>query len=369
MRWVILALIGALLLTACQIDNSSGEMEIQGVDVEVKTAVYNQQECAGTFISHELDHITKNAVEPVDMYDSNGAGLAINDLDNDGDLDIVIANLAGNNSLFWNEGGLKFTQQNFPHGSSRAVSIVDLNYDGFNDIVFTMRVGTPLLWQHTGETADFPFEKTPLVGVNEFAYAINWGDLDQDGDLDIVTGSYDTSLEKELRDTFMFGSGAGVFVFTNENGQFTSERLAETSQALALQLLDINQDGLQDILVGNDFITVRDNYWLAKEGGGWEAAEPFNTTTENTMSFDVGDVNNDGVMELFAADMHPFADDEETNAAWTPVMELMMAAHTPVEGDPQINAKRASSPRYGSGQFVNSALRHGHRCNRLELVN
>lgn len=319
-----------------------------------ETPIETNPSCSDSFITHELDHITTNAVEPIDMYDSNGAGLAINDLDNDGDLDIVLANLAGNNSLFWNEGSLAFRRDEFPHGSSRAVAIVDANADGYQDIVFTTRVGTPLLWKHTGSEESFPFVKTPLAGVDKQAYAMAWGDLDKDGDLDLVTGSYDTALEKELRDTFMFGPGAGVFVYTNENGRFTSQRLANKSQALAIQLLDINNDGRDDILVGNDFDSVRDHYWLAKGDGSWQSAEPFQTTTENTMSFDIGDVNNDGMPELFAADMHPYAADEATNAAWLPVIEMMMANHTAIEGDPQTMAN-VLQMRDGLGNFINAA--------------
>lgn len=352
---LLLGVLG-LILGACSGGTDAIEMEGEAVTV-VQTAV-SPPTCSGSFITHELDHITTNAFEPIDMYDSNGAGLAIDDLDNDGDLDIVLANLAGNNTLFWNEGELSFRRDEFPHGSSRAAAIVDVNADGFKDIVFTTRVGTPLLWQHTGGAEPFPFTKHLLDGVNQQAYAMAWGDLDKDGDLDLVTGSYDTALSKELRDTFLFGDGAGVFVYLNENGRFTQTRLAEKSQALAIQLLDLNQDGLDDILVGNDFNTVRDNYWLAQPGGSWLAAEPFDTTTENTMSFDIGDVNNDGSFELFAADMHPYATDEATNAAWHPVMEMMMANTTPVEDDPQTMAN-VLQVRDGLGNYTNIASEMG----------
>ncbi|MEM8857707.1 MAG: CRTAC1 family protein [Chloroflexota bacterium] len=295
-------------------------------------------DCTGAFTKHELDHITTNAYEPVNMYDSNGAGVAVNDLDNDGDVDIVLANLAGKNQIFWNLGRMNFRPEPFDHGSSRAVSTVDVDGDGWLDIVFTTRVGSLLYYKNladdwTGE--GMRFDRTPLVGVDEKAYAMTWGDLDKDGDLDLVTGSYDTALEKELRDSFMFGDGAGVFVFTNQGDHFTQERLAEKSQALAIQLLDINFDGRDDILVGNDFDSMLDYYFLATGSGGWEQVAPFDVTTQNTMSFDLGDINNDGQQELFAADMHPYKFDAQTDEEWKFAMEMMMEGEI-IPGDPQI---------------------------------
>ncbi len=326
-KWFTLPLIlFTLVLLGCSQVESIAQTSQD--DLDVAQVTYNRPiDCTGSFVKHTLDHITTNAYEPVNMYDSNGAGVAVNDLDQDGDIDIVLANLAGDNQIFWNLGGLNFRAEPFDHGSSRAVSTVDFNGDGWLDIVFTTRVGSLLFYENQAEDwagEGFRFDRLAVDGVDEKAYAMTWGDLDKDGDLDLVTGSYDTALEKELRDAFMFGDGAGVFVFTNEGDSFTSNRLADTSQALAVQLLDINFDGRDDILVGNDFDSVRDYYFLATADGGWEPTDMFGNTTQNTMSFDVGDIHNDGQQELFAADMHPYKFDEETEEEWKLVMDMMM---------------------------------------------
>ena len=304
------------------------------------------QNCTGQFQVYQLDHITTPQAEPVDMYDSNGAGLAVNDLDNDGDMDIVMANLRDNNNIFWNDGGLTFRREELTHGSSRAVAIVDVDADGWLDIVFTTRVGKGLIYWHNQGVGKF--ERLTLPGVDQYAYSMAWGDVNKDGDLDLVTASYDTALDKELRDAFMFGTGAGVFYYENQEGTFVGQRLAETSQALAVQLLDVNGDGRSDILIGNDFGTVPDSYWLQT---AWQLAEPFTNTSQNTMSFDVGDVDNNGRLDLFAADMHPYSDDPATMAAWQSVMESMVE---PLPGDRQIMANMLQMGD-AAGNFVNVA--------------
>jgi len=70
---------------------------------------------------------------------------------------------------------------------------------------------------------------------------------------------------------------------------------------------------------------VPDMYWLRTDTG-WEQAEPFAFTTHSTMSLDAGDVDNDGVPEIFAADMKAYSG--EDMMSMTPVMEDMMEGMT-----------------------------------------
>jgi enediyne biosynthesis protein E4 len=271
-------------------------------------------ECSGQFITHELDHVTKARGSEVTFYDSNGSGVAVGDLDNDRDIDIVLANLKNNNSIFWNEGNLSFRKETLPHGDSRGVAIVDVDGDGWNDVVFTQNLGTPSYWRNNQGV----LERDYLPGVDVKAYTMTWGDLDTDGDFDLVTASYDSLLEKELKDTFLFSNGAGVIVYTNTPDGFIAKRLAEKSQALAITLFDIDNDGRQDIIVGNDF-DVPDYFYLNQDGE-WTETKPFSRYTKNTMSFDVVDVDNDGMNELYATDMKPNFNDLSELAIW---MELM----------------------------------------------
>ena len=293
--------------------------------------------CSGSFVEHELPHVTGTAFERVTYFASNGAGLAIGDLDNDGDEDFVLANLLGPNHIFWNLGGLEFRPQALFDGSLRAVALVDVDGDAWLDITATSRSGSVLVWHNAGAGAEplFHTDRRPvrLPGVDGYAYALQWADLDRDGDLDLATGSYDASMEKQIGRRALDASNlGGVFVYTQgHDGRFESTRLASRAQALALHLWDADGDGRLDILVGNDFDT-QDVLLLATPDGRWQAAAPFARTTFSTMSFDADDIDNDGTLELFAADMHPYSEAAEIMRQWEPVLQTMPPpdpAHAP----------------------------------------
>ncbi len=333
-------LIAPLFITACVLPPAVEETSLSYHFVSQPLST--PPHCSGRFVEHQLPHVTGTAFEQITYFASNGAGLAVGDLDNDGDEDFVLANLLGPNQIFWNEGDWRFQPQLLFDGSLRAVALVDVDGDDWLDVTATSRSGEVGIWYNAGRLdSDVPFRPSQhpgrLRGVNGFAYALQWGDLDVDGDLDLVTGSYDAALEKQIGRRALEASNlAGIFVYTQEEEErFVPTRLAAHAQALALQLLDVNHDGRLDILVGNDFDT-RDAVFLATDTGGWQAAEPFAQTTFSTMSFDVDDIDNDGFWELFAADMHPYSQDPEILRQWQPVLQTMPAP-SPSDG-PQVMA-------------------------------
>lgn len=313
MKYLPIPLIVLLLLSACTFGDVAGG------------------ECTGRFVAHDLEHTTTvPGGDEVRMFEANGGGVAINDLDGDGDLDIVLANHRDPNTILWNEGDLNFRAEPMEHGDSRAVTVVDVDGDGWLDMVFARRASAPNYWHNRGN-GTFALETLP--GVTKPLYSLNWGDLDGDGDLDLVGGTYDAGLLADRGQEFLNSGDAGVYFYENDGGTFRGQRLADQAQALALALVDLNGDERLDILVGNDF-AVPDFAWVRTDDG-WSEAMPFARFTHSTMSYDAGDVNNDGQWEIFATDMKPYADDEETVAAWQPVMDAMMAMPHP-PNDPQV---------------------------------
>jgi len=300
--------------------------------VEIVLLDEKDRKCSGQFVLHQLDHITTvPGGDQIRMFEANGGGVAINDLANDGDLDTVLANHADPNTILWNEGGLNFRTERIAEGDSRAANIVDVDGDGWLDIVFTRRVSPPNYWRNEGGRR---FERVLLPGVDKPLYAINWIDLDGDGDLDFVGGTYDAGLLTDFGAEFLSSGKAGVYVYENQGDRYQVMRLADRAQAMALLLTDLNGDARPDIVVGNDF-TLPDYAWLQSDEGWLDA--PFDTTSHSTMSLDLGDIDNNGSVEIFSTGMMPYADDPATEIAWAPVMDDMMDDPHPQE-DPQIMA-------------------------------
>ncbi|HEY0739114.1 MAG TPA: CRTAC1 family protein [Herpetosiphonaceae bacterium] len=324
------------------------------VDVEQRALKEPDQPCDNTFVAHDLPHTTTVPGDQVEMFEANGAGVAINDLDRDGDLDVVLANHHDPNTILWNDGGLQFRAERMEHGDSRAVNSVDVDGDGWLDLVFTRRMSAPNYWRNTGAQSGARFALELLPDIYKPANAMNWADLDGDTDLDLIAGSYDAGLLADQGNSFLLGNGAGVYVYENRGDRFKATRLASKAQALAIALVDLNRDSRSDIVVGNDF-GVYDGAW-ERQADSWVVTQPFSTTSHSTMSLDAGDIDNDGSPELFSTDMKPYNHDVATLAIWRPLMAQMW--EPTLKGDPQI-AENTLQVRGEDGRFRNQAYARG----------
>jgi hypothetical protein len=108
---VILAGVAALVLGRPASPGNSG----RAWDVSNPTPVtVAQQElappapCEGRFVAWTLSAATAIRIREIRMYLSNGSGLAINDLDGDGRLDMVFASVDSKSAILWNKGDLHF---------------------------------------------------------------------------------------------------------------------------------------------------------------------------------------------------------------------------------------------------------------------
>lgn len=318
---IALAAFTAMALAAASCGGGPGSFEPPdgpAAPFESSAVALTRGSCDDSFHIVELPHRTRGPGDTSSTFDGTGAGVAVGDLDDDGDLDLVLANLSSETSILWNEGGLRFRPDPLIEGRFRQPVIVDVEGDGDADVVLSTGVGPPVLF----EQRDGVFERSRLDGVAAATYSMAWGDLGGDGDLDLVTGSYNAELSI-VRNSPVLGRDTGVVVHERDGDALVATRIAAEAQALAVRLVDIDGDGRSDILVGNDLATP-DGAWVDNRGG-WLPVERFDQTSFSTMSLDAADVDRDGDFDVLATDMAPRRDDPDADQRYAEVDEDMAA--------------------------------------------
>jgi hypothetical protein len=356
--------------------------------VTVETAALPPSDrCAGRFVTHRLDFTNGTRLREIGTYVSNGAGVAVNDLNNDGLLDIVFASVDGQSTILWNEGSLTFTTETLDARFTRGVAVVDVDADGWNDIVFTHRgLESASYWRNLGSTSlsdvesgtaesvqtaganqrqsaesassavNYPrFEQRSLPGIDHYAYAMAWGDVNGDGLLDLVTGSYGAELIQRGIDPPQDDPKAGVVLHVQQaGGGWRSEALDRHAETLSIAILDLDGDGKPEIWAANDF-ALDDKVWQ-RSGEVWQAIHPFEQTSYSTMTTEWGDIANDGKLTLFTTDMNPYDIAPHTIAAWVPVINQLVPHRRADDVQIMSNVLLISD---GQGRWRDQATRRG----------
>lgn len=268
------------------------------------------------------------------MYLYNGAGVGAGDFNGDGLTDLYFVSNMEENRFFLNSGELKFTDATEMAGLAgepgwkTGVSVADVNGDGMLDIYvsylgsFRSYRGKNLLYINQGNND----EGVPVFEEQGADYGLNlvgfstqavFFDYDRDGDLDLYqlfhsvhkNGTYGPRAKKikeshPLSGDRLFRNDDGFFVdVTAESGILSSV----LGYGLGIAVSDINDDGYPDIYVANDFH--ENDYLYLNQGDGTfreTLEEKMMHTSRFSMGTDIADINNDGRMDIFVADMLPY---------------------------------------------------------------
>ena len=269
------------------------------------------------------------------LYYYNGGGVAVGDINNDGLEDIFFTANQEIDRLYLNMGNLQFrdiTQQanlDLSPSWSNGVTMDDINNDGFIDIYISKlpmegisinQRSHNLLYINNGDLTFTESSSDYGVDFSGFSTQSTFFDYDRDGDLDMYlmnhathsVRSYGTIKKRKEKDSVsgdrfyenLLDEGKSAFIEVTEKSGILSSPLG---YGLALTTTDINDDGWLDIYVGNDFHENDYIYINNKDKTFTESFKKyFKHSSRFTMGIDVADLNEDGKLDIFTTDMMPF---------------------------------------------------------------
>ncbi len=221
---------------------------------------------------------------------------AFADLDDDGDVDILMVNrgeitrLANEVWIYWNDNNQFDTwdMSGLPSYSGIGVQVADLDRNGYLDVIVSngspnniggdKPEGTFIYW---GSAQGWPvIDRTVLP--NELTRSCSVCDINSDGILDLIFGNQ----KKGGLARIYFGNGTRNYNIDN------SVELIKSQGSGNPEAADLNKDGLLDIVFAHD-----KNVLIYYQSAGCKFGEPIAIQVQaKTMT--AGDVNNDGWLDL-----------------------------------------------------------------------
>ncbi|MBJ6120385.1 FG-GAP repeat domain-containing protein [Sphingomonas mollis] len=206
----------------------------------------------GRFIDASDTHLPRNA--------EDAQGIALADMDGDGDLDMVVANQTPPNRLLLNNGKGRFTDASDRLDlrtplETREVHVFDANRDGRPDIFFLNLTSNNKAWDKdpqsrllvndgNGRFRDETATRLPKHRFSSWAGTVI--DLDRDGAPDLLVGAIQVPGFTPLQVRAWINNGRGRF--TDATAGIVPK--ATTGRSWGMATGDLDGDGQPDIFIG-----------------------------------------------------------------------------------------------------------------------
>jgi cytochrome c peroxidase len=180
------------------------------------------------------------------------------------------------------------------------ISLADLNGDGWLDFFTGDLFGTqPKVYLNNSRDG---FQQIVHSGikVNHATIGASFGDIDNDGDLDIFLAHWDINPGPEEEHLWL-NNGSGLFTSGAKKydlvGQFGDRDFVFTPN-----FADINKDGKQDLLIAADFKTSQ--YFIQKDNSLVNKTTNNSISDENGMGAALADFDNDLDLDWFVTSIY-----------------------------------------------------------------
>ncbi|QTE22995.1 FG-GAP-like repeat-containing protein [Polaribacter cellanae] len=234
-----------------------------------------------------------NFTEKQSLIAIHQGSVAFGDIDNDGDLDILLS--SGHPSsrkitkTYTNDGNGNFTEKQSLIGVSYgSVTFGDMDNDGDLDILLTGHTGTGsgiISKTYINDGNGNFTEKQSLTGV--YHSSVAFGDIENDGDLDILITGYTDTGSKVISKTY-----------TNDgNGNFTEKQSLTGVFQSSVAFGDMDNDGDLDILLSGQSSSEKISKTYTNDGSG-NFTEKQNLIVGDRGSVAFGDIDNDGDLDI-----------------------------------------------------------------------
>ena len=279
---------------------------------------------SGVTHTHTAPEPLLGKTEPTDMV----GGAVAEDFDGDGWLDLFV--LRGGEApsvLYMNQGDGTFSEEaalrgaDLPTRHGVAAAAADYDNDGDSDIVVSAQQAPHYLLVNDG-SGKFSVDDTTLTEPRMFATSPSWGDVDNDGDLELALGEWNPETAKNYdaatkadndipaiaNENPLIGSDdlSPLFVYAND-GQGRLEpyefRAAPGIDlwVFAPRFADLDDDGLTDLAVVSDYGMSRIYRNVGNGMFQLERSASPTFTDENGMGAAIGDYDNDGDLDWFVS--------------------------------------------------------------------